>query len=826
LSGTPPPSQIGQWSAPVSWPIVAVHMTLLPTGNVIAYDGFSAEVNSERIWNPSTGTFTPVPYGRNLFCAGHILLPDGRALIVGGHVSADVGTADTTVFNPSTSTWTREPDMSVTRWYPTATEMGNGKVFVLSGDNIVTGQTGVAPTFRDSSVNSLPEVFDPVSNSWTDLTSSRLTSPLYPQMFQLSDGRLIDVGPDTSTRTITPGTWQWQTLGTSPFDGMSAVMYLPDKIMKAGSWADPDFSGSLAYAAQGRTAVLDMTQSSPAWRETSPMNFARAYENLTLLPDGTVLASGGETASDGVDLTKAVLPAEIWDPTTEKWTQVASLTNGREYHSTALLLPDGRVLMAGGGQLPGSGATDQTNAEIYSPPYLFKGSRPTITGTPGTIQYGSSFTVQTPDAASVTKVAVIRTPSVTHAFDQNQRYIPLSFTAGSGQLTVQAPANGNTAPPGYYMLFILNGSGVPSVASFVRFPAPWEDLQPPTAPTGLTATAGTGSIALSWTAATDNIGVTKYDIHRSTTSGFTPSASNQIGTSTTTSYTDTAVSSGTYYYLVKAEDAAGNVGPASNQASATITISDTTPPTVSITAPANGATVSGTSVSVTANASDNIGVAGVQFKLDGANLGAEDTASPYAITWDTTATSNGTHTLTAVARDGAGNTTTSSAVNVTVSNSTTKVLLGDQAIESMTDYNDAGLAEASQGTAIASGTLSKLSVYIDGSNLSTQVLVGVYTDNAGHPGTLLSTGTLNAPAAGLWNTVNMTAASLTTGTTYWIALLSPVGAGQVKFRDRTGVSSSNPKTEASSSKTLTALPATWASGAVYTDGPFSAYGSG
>ena len=104
-----------------------------------------------------------------------------------------------------------------------------------------------------------------------------------------------------------------------------------------------------------------------------------------------MLASGGESASDGIDLTKAVLPAEIWDPATEKWTTVASLTNGREYHSTALLLPDGRVLMAGGGQLPGSGATDQNNAEIYSPPYLFKAPGRRSRARRGTIQYGSSF---------------------------------------------------------------------------------------------------------------------------------------------------------------------------------------------------------------------------------------------------------------------------------------------------------------------------------------------------------------------------------------------------------------------------------------------------
>ena len=117
-------------------------MTLLPTGNVIAYDGFDAALNSERIWNPTTNTFTPIPYGRNLFCSGHVLLPDGRDLIVGGHVQADLGLADTTIYNSANNTWTRAPDMSVGRWYPTATELGDGSVFVLAGDNIVQNQPG------------------------------------------------------------------------------------------------------------------------------------------------------------------------------------------------------------------------------------------------------------------------------------------------------------------------------------------------------------------------------------------------------------------------------------------------------------------------------------------------------------------------------------------------------------------------------------------------------------------------------------------------------------------------------------------------------------
>jgi N,N-dimethylformamidase beta subunit-like, C-terminal/Concanavalin A-like lectin/glucanases superfamily/Bacterial Ig domain len=192
------------------------------------------------------------------------------------------------------------------------------------------------------------------------------------------------------------------------------------------------------------------------------------------------------------------------------------------------------------------------------------------------------------------------------------------------------------------------------------------DTQPPTAPTNLAATGGVGSVALTWTAATDNVGVANYNVHRSTTSGFTPSAANRVAQPTATSYTDAGLAAGTFYYKVTAQDAAGNVGPASNEASGTAT-ADTTAPAVSITAPTNGATVNGV-VTVSANASDNVGVAGVQFLLDGANLGAEDTTAPYSVSWDTTAAANGSHSLTARARDAAGNQTTSAVVNVSVSN--------------------------------------------------------------------------------------------------------------------------------------------------------------
>ena len=225
------------------------------------------------------------------------------------------------------------------------------------------------------------------------------------------------------------------------------------------------------------------------------------------------------------------------------------------------------------------------------------------------------------------------------------------------------------------------------------------DAVPPSAPGTLTATGGLGQIALSWGAATDNAAVARYNVHRSTTPGFTPSTANRIAQPTTTSYTDTGLAAGTYYYKVTAEDVAGNVGPAGNEASAAAA-ADTTPPTVSITAPGAGATVSGTTT-VTANAADNGSVAGVQFRVDGANVGAEDTTAPYSISWDTFASGNGPHTLSAVARDGAGNTTTSANVGVTVQNIAAAGLNGAWAFD-----ESSGTTTADQSGKGNTGTVS------------------------------------------------------------------------------------------------------------------------
>jgi hypothetical protein len=234
-------------------------------------------------------------------------------------------------------------------------------------------------------------------------------------------------------------------------------------------------------------------------------------------------------------------------------------------------------------------------------------------------------------------------------------------------LTVQAPADSKLAPPGDYMLFVVDSNGVPSVAPFVRFAAPGEDREAPTAPAGLAAAAGApGVVSLQWTAATDNVRVVGYNVYRSTVPGFVPGAQNLVGSTTSTTYADTGLAAGRYYYVVKAADAAGNIGPASGDASAVAT-ADTTAPAVSVTAPAAGATVSDT-VNLSADASDDVGVASVRFLIDGVQAGAADTSAPYSVAWSSRGVPNGSHTLTAIARDASGNETTSEPVAFEVAN--------------------------------------------------------------------------------------------------------------------------------------------------------------
>jgi hypothetical protein len=458
VSNTFDPTQAGQWTAPFSWPIVAIHLAVLKTGEVISWDGPPANGGtSVTLWNPNSGTFTSVPNSAtNMFCDGQTLLSDGRMLAAGGHADWGVGIPNADIYDPVSRLWTSIPPMNFPRWYPTLTTLPDGRVLSISGSN--QNENAIVPT---------PEIYNPTTNVWTAFPNSPLTVPLYPFMFVLPDGRVLEAGSVSGsavTEVLDLNQMQWSVVDSNVVDGHSAVMYQPGKIMKSGTGSVPGMGN---VPAQPVTFVLDMTQSSPRWAQTASMNFPRAYHTLTMLPDGTALATGGETTLDGQNYANAVLQAERWSPTSQTWTTMAPEQVGRLYHSTAVLLLDGRILVAGSGR---AGTAPQLSAEIYSPPYLFHGPRPTISSAPAEATYGSKFVVNTPDAASISSVSLIRLSAATHGFNNGQNFQTLAFQQTTGALNIQAPANANLAPPGFYALFIVNSSGVPSVASVIKLP--------------------------------------------------------------------------------------------------------------------------------------------------------------------------------------------------------------------------------------------------------------------------------------------------------------------------------------------------------------------
>ncbi|NPC57514.1 galactose oxidase-like domain-containing protein [Caenimonas soli] len=435
-------SLTGAWTRLQDFPVIPIDSHLLPSGKVMMW---GRPGDQGYLWDPTTQAITALPVaGYDVFCAGHAFLADGRLLVAGGHILDNVGLANASVYDPATNAWSRAPDMNAGRWYPTVTTLPNGDALVMSG--------GIDTTVG---VNPLPQVYQAATNTWRDLTNAQLEVPYYPQLFVAPNGRVIMVGPSDNIRWLdTAGTGAWSFLGLSNFgyrDANSAAMYADGKILVMGGGDNPP--GPVAQ-------VIDLTGPAPAWRAVASMSNARRHHSATLLPDGTVLVTGGTSGSGWNDETSPVFAAESWNPATEAWTTLASASVPRLYHSSALLLPDGRVITGGG--------DGHLEAEVFSPPYLFKGARPAMSAVPASMGYGQQITVQSLDAASIQKVTLIRLPSVTHGFDQNQRMTTLQFTPGTGTLSITAPANANLAPPGHYMLFIVNGNGVPSVAAIVQ----------------------------------------------------------------------------------------------------------------------------------------------------------------------------------------------------------------------------------------------------------------------------------------------------------------------------------------------------------------------
>jgi hypothetical protein len=438
----------GQWEPAVSTPVVAVHMHLLPTGKVLMWGNKGASY----LWDPARpGTFTPADKTYQIFCSGHTVLADGRLLAAGGHIDADRGMALATIFDPSTGSWSNTASMARGRWYPTTTALPDGEVLVTAGAD------------ENGAMVPIPEIWS--AGTWRPLTTASLGLPYYPRMFVAPNGRVFLAGPARTTRYLdVGGTGAWTTVAdrtVADREAGSAVMFAPGKVLYVGGGDPPTASAE----------VIDLNQSTPSWRTVPGMAFARRQMNATLLADGRVLVTNGSSGPGFNNLAAAVHYAELWNPATESWATMAREAAGRVYHSTTLLLPDGRVLSSGSGEGEGvSFGQSEVSAQVFSPPYLFNSdgspaARPIITAAPPGISYGQPVVVQTPDAGAVTRGTLIRLSSVTHAFNASQLIYPLAFAA-TGPTTLEAagPGNANLAPPGPYLLFLVNGHGVPSVA--------------------------------------------------------------------------------------------------------------------------------------------------------------------------------------------------------------------------------------------------------------------------------------------------------------------------------------------------------------------------
>ena len=523
------------------------------------------------------------------------------------------------MFDPVTSTFTDVENMAHGRWYPTVTTLGDGRVMTFSGLKEAGG------------TNTAVEIYT-VGSGWSPEYPAGWTPPLYPRMHLSTDGRVFYAGSGRGSRFFNPTTQAWTAVVATTNHGVTrsygTSVLLPLRPSDGYRPRVMIFGGG--NPATATTEIIDLSVATPVWQFGPPMSQPRTQMNATILPNGRVLAMGG-SANNEDENTKS-LNADLYDPATNTFSSAGMNAYSRLYHSGSLLLPDATVALVGGNPTRG---TYQDHIEIYSPAYLFNtdgtdAARPTITGvTPGAFGYGQTFLVQTPDAASIASVVLVRPGAQTHAIDMEQRLVGLNFTAGDGVLNVTAPPNGNIAPPGYYMLFVLDAAGVPSVASFVRISGSISN-QSPTAivnspATNVTVNPG-GAVQFAGTGTDPDGSISEYSW---TFPGGAP-ASASVATPGNVVYS----TPGTYTASFRVTDNGGFVSP---PATRTITVTDFT---LSAT-PSSRTVLPGASTTYTATATAGTGFTGtVAFSVTGLPSGATASFSPESVT------PSGTSTLT------------------------------------------------------------------------------------------------------------------------------------------------------------------------------------
>jgi hypothetical protein len=473
------PGQGGSWSSVLSTSVVPIFQAVLPNGKVLMWDSVGEKApesmttnNFTRamVWDPTNNTYKRTDVANyNIFCAGYTQLADGNVLVAGGNKNAALdGIVQTHLFNWQSETWSRGPDMAAARWYPAVQALGNNEAVIVGGGAAV------------------PEVYQ------TDKTLRRLSNAsgysdrLYAFLTTRPNGQVELMGPVTQMNTInTSGTGA--IAATKARDGINRTYggfatYDIGKVLVAGGGDITE--GTQTHVPTKTAYIVDVNGTSTAppsttVTQTSSMSVGRRQHNLTILADGSVLATGGmsKATNANVDLTNPVFAAERWDPATKAWTVLSSASRVRQYHSSATLLPDGRVLTGGGGVCASCVSVGylEKNIQYFEPPYLYKkdnsgqkASRPVIDNAPASATYDQDFTIASDEAGSIAKVGLVRLGAATHSQDQGQRYVPLNFTPSGTTITAKAPKTSNIAPAGYYMLFITDNAGVPSVAKMIK----------------------------------------------------------------------------------------------------------------------------------------------------------------------------------------------------------------------------------------------------------------------------------------------------------------------------------------------------------------------
>jgi hypothetical protein len=643
-------AQTGQWQTlPYTMPINPIHTALLYNGKVLIVSGsgnVAGNTNYQAaLWDRQAGTITTQPVAWDMFCNGMVVLPDGRPFVMGGTLQYDPfhGELNTATYDPTTNTFTNQQTMAHGRWYPTGTVLGDGRTMIFSGLN-ETGGTNTSVEFYSA------------SSGWSAAFAAPWTPPLYPRMHVLPNGNVFYSGATTGSSIFNPSTHTWttnvaftnysgtRTYGSSVlFPLTPANNYTPKVIIMGGG-----------NPSTNTTETIDLSVATPKWVNGPNMSQPRIEMNATLLPSGKILALGGSLNDE--DTNTASLNADLYDPATNTFSSAGALVYARLYHSVSLLLPDATVWVAGGNPQRG---TYEPHMEIYTPQYLLNAdgtaaTRPTIAGTSSTvIGYGGAFQVQTPDAANISNAVLMRNGAVTHAFDMDQRYVGLSFTAGAGVLNVTGPPNGNIAPPGYYMLFILNSAGVPSVATIVQVSLAANDTPPTgtiTSPTSNVTISAGQSVVYSGTGTDPDGTISAYSW---SFPGGNPNSSNLANPGSVT-----YANPGTYVTTFTVTDNVGLTDPA--PPTRTITVQ----PDFSISAsPASRTVVQGAGTSYTATATASTGFGGtVGLSVSGLPSGATGSFSPASIATSgtstlsvTTSTSTvpGSYPLTITATSGA-----------------------------------------------------------------------------------------------------------------------------------------------------------------------------